>query len=281
LEAIGNPVGPRYFETMGIRLVGGREFTERDRSGAPPVVIVNDVLARRLWPDGRAVGQTLAADGRPHEIVGVVADAQYYSAGDAPRPQVFFSYWQPANPDAFLNDSRTFVRVAGDPALKMRDILRAVAAVDSSVPISEAYPLRDRVAYAFQPVRLARAMLTSFALLALLLSAVGLYGVLAFSVGQRTREIGVRIALGATRADVIALVMREGLIVTAIGVAAGLFAAWHASHLVASLLFGVAARDITAFIAAPALLLVVALAASYLPARRAAGVSPLAAIRTE
>jgi predicted permease len=281
LEAIGNPVGPRYFATMGIAVIEGREFHERDRSGAAPVVVVNDVLARRLWPNGSAVGRMLRANDRGHEIVGVVADAQYYSGGDPPRPQVFFSYWQPADTDAFQNDSRTFVRVAGDAAPMMRDILRAVASVDASVPVSEAYPLRDRVAYAFQPVRLARAMLTSFALLALLLSAVGLYGVLAFSVVQRTREIGIRVALGATRADVITLVMREGLTVTAIGAAVGLFAAWHAAQFVAALLFGLAARELTAFAAATALLLVVALVASYLPARRAAGVSPLAAIRTE
>jgi ABC-type antimicrobial peptide transport system permease subunit len=223
----------------------------------------------------------LTIDGRPHTVVGVVPDAQYYPTGDPPRPQVFFSYWQPHSDDTFLHDSRTFVRVEGDPARMMPSIRRAVAAIDPAVPISEDYPLKQRVAYAFQPVRMARGLFAAFAALALVLSAVGLYGVLAFSVAQRTREIGVRIALGATRADIATLILRDGLLVTASGVAVGLVAAWIASRSLVTLLFGVDSGSLTAYIAGPAVLVLVALAACYIPARRAANLAPLSAIRTD
>jgi predicted permease len=281
LDALSNAVGPRYFETLGVPLVEGREFSEQERAGAAPVVIVNDVLARRLWPAQPAAGAALVVNGRPHTIVGVVRDAQYYAAGDQPRPQVFSSYWQSAPGDAFLNDSRTFVRVAGDPARMLPEVLRAIAAVDPAVPISEAHPLGDRVAYMFMPVRMARGMLTSFALLALILSAVGLYGVLAFSVAQRSREIGLRIAIGATRRQIATMVLREGMIVTAIGVVVGVLAASQSLRFASSLLFGLEPGNVTAFLAAPAVLVTVALVASYLPARRASNVSPLTAMRVD
>jgi putative ABC transport system permease protein len=281
LDAIGSPVGPRYFETLGQALLAGREFTEQDRSGAPLVMIVNDALAQRLWAGGNAVGQTLVADGQSHTVVGVVRDAQYYVTGEAPRPQLFLSYWQPHGGDAFLNDARTFVRVAGDPAVMMPAIRRAIAEVDPAVPLVEDHPFRDRVSYMFQPVRMARGLLLAFALLAVVLSAVGLYGVLAFTVSQRTREIGVRLALGARRGQIASLVLRDGLVLTTIGTALGLAAAWSAGQFVASLLFGLDPHNLVAFIAAPIVLAAVALVASYLPARRAAGVSPLTAIRYE
>jgi predicted permease len=281
VDALANAVGPRYFETLGVRVTAGREFTAEDRMGGLPVAIVNDVLAERLWPDQHAVGLTLVADHQPYTVIAVVEDTQYYATGDAPRPQVFFSYWQSQGDDTFFNDSRTFVRVAGDPALMMSAVRLAITTVDAAVPISEAHPLRDRVRFMFQPVRMARAMLTSFAMLAVALSAVGLYGVLAFSVARRTREIGLRIALGATPRLIAVMVLRDGLLLTSAGVVVGLAAAWHTTQYVGSLLFGLGTRDLTAFVAAPAVLAAVALVASYLPARRAARVSPLAAMRTE
>jgi ABC-type antimicrobial peptide transport system permease subunit len=174
-----------------------------------------------------------------------------------------------------------FVRVAGDPAQMMGALRRAVADVDPAVPISEDHPLADRLLYAFQPVRMARGMLTSFAVLAVVLSAVGLYGVLAFSVAQRTREIGVRMALGARPRDIASAVLRDAAVLTASGIAVGLIGAWYAAQFATLWLFGLEARDPVAFIAAPLLLAVVALAASSLPTLRAVRVSPLAALRSE
>ena len=275
VESLGNAVGPRYFSTMGTLLVEGREFTDQDRDGAPPVAMVNDVLARRLSPDKPVTGMTVHADGRAVTIVGVVRDAQYYVAGDAPRPQLFTSYWQRGGADTFNNDSRTFVRVSGDPAAMMPEIRRAVAAIDPAVPVSEAHPMRERVEYMFQPVRTARLLLTASAILAVFLCAVGLYGVLAFAVTERTREIGVRIAIGATRSSIARLVLRDAVTVIAIGVAVGLVVAWNSTQLVSSLLFGVSNRDAAAFVTAPLVIVIVAALASYLPARRATRVSPL------
>ena len=281
VDALWNPVGPQYFSTLGTRIIEGREFTAQDREGAPPVAIVNEVLARRLSPDRPAVGLPIAAAGRTLTIVGVVADSQYYVAGDASRPQVFVSYWQSPVSDSFMSDSRTFIRVTGDPAAMMPQITSAVAAVDPAVPVSEAHPVRDRVAYMFQPVRMARMMLTGSSVLALVLCAVGLYGVLAFSVTQRTREIGVRVAIGASRRQIVALVLRDAAGVIAAGLAVGLLLAWNSTQLVSSMLYGIATHDVTAFAAAPMAILAVAGLASYLPARRATRVSPLTALRVD
>ncbi len=281
VDALGNPVGARYFETMGIGVIEGRDFTDQDREGGAPVAVVNEVLARRLSPNQPAVGLTVRANGRPLTIVGVVRDAQYYVAGDTPRPQLFTSYWQSALGDAFNNDSRMFIKVAGDPVAMLPEIRRAVSAVDPAIPVSEAHAMRDRVAYMFQPVRIARLLLMASAVLALLLSAVGLYGVLAYSVAERTREIGVRIAIGATRASIASLVLRDAGTVIAVGVVVGLVAAWNSTQFVSSLLFGVSNRDAAAFITGPLVIVTVAALASYLPARRATRVSPLRALRVD
>ena len=194
---------------------------------------------------------------------------------------MFTSYWQTRGGDAFQNDSRTFVKVAGDPAAMMADIRRAVAAVDPAVPVSEAHPLGERVEYMSQPVRVARLLVTASALLALVLCAVGLYGVLAFSVAERTREFGLRLAVGATRRHILTLVARDAMSVIAAGVAAGLIAAWNLTYLVDSLLFGISSRNVAAFAAAPVAIVAVAALASYLPARRATRVSPLASLRVD
>ena len=280
-DAVGGHGGARHFETLGVAVLEGRDFSWQDDTRAPSVVIVNEVLARRVWPQGRGAGETLVVDGRAYAVIGIVADAQYYASGDAPRAQVFFSYWQPPSGDPFLNDSRMLVRVAADPGPMMPALRRAVVSADPNVPISEDHPLSERVRYVYQPVRLAQSLLVSLAALALALTAVGLYGLLAFIVTQRTREIGIRMALGARRADIVALVLRQSVAMTAIGVVAGLVGARSASQLTASLLYGVAAHDTAAFIAAPMILAMVALAATLIPARRASRVSALNVVRCE
>ena len=194
---------------------------------------------------------------------------------------VFINYWQSPARDTFMNDSRLMVRVAGDPAPLLPAIKRAIAAVDPNVPISEAHALRERVQYIYQPVRFARTMISAFAFLALVLSAVGVYGVLAFAVLQRTRELAIRLALGATRIDVAAMVLREGAVMTVIGVALGVAGAWSSSRLIASFLYGVQPSDPLAFVAGPVMLAAVAVVACVIPARRAARVSASAALRCD
>jgi predicted permease len=281
VEAIGNAVGARYFSTLDTPLVDGREFTDADREGGVPVAIVNDVLAQRLWPNQRAVGMTVRGGGRPLTIVGVVRDAQYYVEGDAPRPQIFLNYWQTNADETFNNDSRLFVRVAGDAAAMVSSIHRAVARVDSAVPVSEVSPLRDRVAYMFQPVRAARLLLTAAALLAVVLCAIGLYGVLAHAVSERTREIGLRVAIGATRGHIAQLMLRDAVAVIGTGTLVGLVAARHSTQFVSNLLFGVSGADPVAFMVAPLGIVVIAVLASYVPMRRALRVSPLKALRVD
>lgn len=219
--------------------------------------------------------------GRPHQVIGVVRDIQYYSLTESPRPYVFRSYWQQDDQSGWQEDSRTHVGVHGD-AHAILPVLRAtVAQVDASVPISEDYALSDRLRYTFQPVRVASRVLMSFGALALVLSMIGLYGVLAFAVSQRTREIAIRMALGATRRDVGRLVIRQSARLAVAGAVLGVGVALASTRLLASLLYGVPAYDLRAFLAAPLVLVAVALVATYVPVRRAMRVDQVIALRHE
>jgi predicted permease len=281
-QTASNEVGPRYFETMWISVLEGREFNERDRQDAPRVAIVNETLALRFWPGGSAVGRALVVDGLEYEVAGVVKNAQYYNVSEQPRPFLYLDYWQQDNTtNTFSEDSRTTVRVAGDPATMLLLIRKEIAAVNPDVPISEDRPLTEWLDYSFQPVRVASTMLICFGALALFLSALGLYGVLAFTVSQRTREIAIRIALGAERSDVARLVVREGALLALAGAALGLIAAFASARFLASLLYGVLPYDPLTFLVGPVVLVGVALLASYLPARRAMRVDPMVALRYE
>jgi putative ABC transport system permease protein len=274
-------VGPKYFATLGIPLLEGREFDGLDSADAAGVVVVNDVMAQRISPDGHVVGRALTVQSQTYEIVGVVRDTTYYPVGQPKQAVVYRNYWQPNRDGSFNRDSRTIIRVTGDAAAMMPTVRRAITAVDAAVPISEDYPLSVRVGYEFQPVQRARTLIAAFALLALTLAAIGLYSVLAFTVGQRRREIGVRVALGATGHDVSRLVLREGLGMVATGTVLGLAGAWTSATLVANLLYGIEPRDPSTFVTAPAILILVALVACYIPARRAARVSPMSALKYE
>ena len=274
-------VGPRYFKTLGVPLVEGREFDDRDRTGGPRVAIVNETLARHFWPGGRAAGSVVTIEGTRVEIVGVVKDFQFVSAFQQPEPIAYLDFWQQDTADNWSHDSRTHVLVAGDAASMLPQIRRAIAAIDADVPVADAQPLGERLDLAFSDVRAARAFLVTFGALALVLSTIGLYAALAFAVGQRTREIAIRMALGAARVDVGRLVLHRGAAIVLLGVIAGLAASAMAGPLLAHLLYGVSPRDPWALLAGPSILALVALLAIWLPARRAMAMDPMVALRSE
>src|SRR6266540_465545 len=269
-------ITPRYLETLKIPLRAGREFDERDREGAPLVTIVNETLARQLWPGGNAVGRSLVVDGKEHAIIGVAKDALPRSSDKVAEPFLYLAYWQRQ-----LTDSRLLVRVAGDPRAMLPVLRREVLAVNPDVHVGQEMSLDERTWLTFQAERLMGNALTAAGLIALFLSAIGLYGLLAFAVSQRTREFGIRMALGARAPDVLSLVIRQGLRLTLLGVANGLLAAFALTRALASYLYGVTAGDPLSFIGAAVTLTLVALLACYMPARRATKVDPMIALRCE
>ncbi len=276
-----NRVGPRFFETLGVPVVAGRDFEGRDGAGAPAVVIVNQALAERYWPGHNPLGRQLVVDGTASEVIGVVPNLQYRSAGESALPFVYRSYWQGKPGDSWSSESRTHIRVTGDPRAMLQAIRRVISSVDPDMPVSEDQTLVERLGYEFQPVRIAGSLLVCFGAVAVFLSGFGLYGVLAFRVAQRTREIGLRMALGAKRGDVARLVLRRGLALALWGIAAGLAGALGSIRLLDSLLYGVPGADPLTFGFAMVVIVGVALAASWLPARRAARLDPLLALRHE
>jgi putative ABC transport system permease protein len=274
-------VGPRYFQTLGVRLTEGREFDDRDRADGVPVAIVNDAVERHFWPDGRATGSLVTIGGRRVEIIGVVKNYQFLSAFQQPQPIVYFDFWQQDTTDNWSHDSRTHVRVAGDAAAMLPSIRRTIAAIDPDVPVSDAATLGARLDSFFAGVRAARAFLVVFGGLALVLSTIGLYAALAFAVGQRTREIAIRMALGAERIHVGRLVLERGAAIVLLGVIVGLIAAALVGPFLAHLLYGVSPRDPLTLVAGPSILAMVALVAIWLPARRAMAMDPMVALRSE
>ena len=275
-------IGPRYFKTLGVNLVEGREFDDGDRANGPRVAIVNETLARHFWPAGRAApGNQVIVGGMPVEIVGVAKDLQFVSAFEDPKPFLYFNFWQQDTSQNWSHDSRTHVRVSGDAAAMVPQIRRVIAALDADVPVSNAMPLVTGLNEAFSELRLARALLVTFGTLAFVLSAIGLYAAISFAVGQRTREIAIRMALGAGRIDVGWLVLRRGAVIVVMGAAIGLVVSAMTSPTLAYLLYGVNPRDILSLLAGPVILAPLALLAIWLPARRAMAVDPMAALRSE
>ena len=274
-------VGPRYFKMLGLALLDGREFDDRDRPDGARVAIVNETLARHFWPDGRAAGNQLTVDGVGVEIVGVVTDLQFLRASEAAAPIAYLNFWQQDTRDNWSHDSRLHVGTYGNAAAMLPVIKRAIAEIDSDVPSADAQALGDSLDYAFSDVRAARALFVALGGLTLVLSAIGLYATLAFAVGQRTREIAIRIALGAARVDVGKLVLQRGAAIVLIGLLVGLAAASVTGPLLSSLLYGVHPRDVLVLIAGPSLVAPIALLAMWLPTRRAMLMDPMAVLRSE
>ena len=272
-------IGPRMLATLKIPLLQGREFVDDDRAGTPRVVIVNQTLAKLMWPDGQPIERPLILNDQPYRVVGEVKDAQVRSASDPPQPFLYLPYWQ--NNLTPQVDATVMARVTGDPETMLPILKREIAAVDREVPISESITMRQQVDGEYKRVLLTSSVLTSAGVIALFLSMIGLYGALAFAVSQRTREIGIRMALGARAADVLRLIVGQGLRLVFVGLVVGLLAAAAATRLMASLLYGVSARDPFTFLFVAAALVFVGALACWIPARRATKVDPLVALRYE
>ena len=285
-------VTPRFFDALKIPLLRGRAFRETDGGGAPGVMILNETAALRFFPAENPIGQRITiglpdmpeqADPAPREIIGIVADVREDGLDKATPPIFYVPMAQiPPTFNALLVQVlplNLVVRAAGDPRSLARTVEEKVWAYDGELPVTEPLPLEEVLSRSLGLQRFRVWLLGSLAVLALILSAVGVYGVLSHLVGQRTREIGIRVALGGRPGDVVRLVMRQGMVPVLIGIAIGVAGALASMHLLASFLFGVEATDFFTFATVAAFLTLVALVAIYLPARRAARVSPVEALR--
>jgi predicted permease len=286
--------GP-FFRALGIPLEKGRLFDGSERLDGEQVVLVNRALARRTWPDADAVGQRIRwgieeSDNPWMTVVGVVADVNDGPLGSEPNPHVYVPYQQFADDELDMAASvrspwgRQFQLVvdsASDPTSLINPVLAEVRELDRSLPVSGVRTMEQIVGDGVAPQRASAALLGAFAVIALALAGIGLYGVLAYAVTQRRREIGVRVALGAERSSVVGMIVRQGLGLVVLGLTAGLLAALGLSRLMAAVLYQTSAWDPVSFVAATTVLLVAALVASWLPARRASRVDPVTALRTE
>jgi predicted permease len=269
-----NAIGPGYFSTIGARLLAGREFTYRDRAGAPPVVMVNETMARKFWPGREALGQRFAFNQKQVEVVGVVKDTVYRELREDRPATVYTPLLQGTHDTGTLH-----LHIAGDAGPIVAGLREALRGLDANLPLFRVQTLERQIDNTISRERLLATLSSIFGGLAILLAAVGLYGVLGYAVTRRTREIGIRMALGAQRADVLSRVLRESLGMAALGVALGLPVAWATSRFVTSLLYGVKPGDPLTYGGIVVLLLGVALLAGLLPARRASRVDPMVALR--
>jgi predicted permease len=270
-----NAVDVGFFETTGVQIQRGRGFTGADRAGSVPVAVINDTMARRFWPNEDPIGRRFRfyTETEYREVVGIAETVKYLTLGESPQLASYFPLHQSRN-DAMV----LFVRAAGDASALLKPVQQEIRRLDANVPVQNPQLVRDVIDQSLWAVNLGAALLGVFGALALALACVGLYGVMAYSVGQRTREIGLRMALGAAQGQVLRLVLRQGLTLVAAGAILGVAGALVVSRFIGSLLFG-SAQDPLSFAAASLALVAVAAIASFLPARRASRVDPLVALR--
>jgi predicted permease len=276
-------IGPKYFETMATPLVQGREFTDQDKGKGESVAIVNETFVRRLMPDAKsnvdAVGRRFrfTGSGSPlRRIVGVAKNGKYFNISEEPRSFV----WTPLA-QGYFSTGILMVRTVGDPQAMIPAVRNEVHSLDPNLPIFDVKTLTEHMRLALFPARVAATVLGVFGFVALMLAAIGIYGVTSYSVAQRTREIGIRMALGAQLGDVLRLILSHGVKLTVVGVSFGLIGAYLATRAITSVLYGVSATDPLTFIFVSLLLTMVALVACYWPAWRATKVDPLVALRYE
>jgi putative ABC transport system permease protein len=283
-RSLFTPVAPSYFETFEIPLLRGRFFKDLDDLDAPPVVIVNRTLANHFWPNENPVGKRLK-QGWPEnegeqwpwrEIVGMVGDTKQLGLDEATRMQIYI----PVNQDP-PGSVRLALRTAIEPTTLVAPTKAAVHRIDPDLPVYEIETIEDVISASIAPRRFAMALLAVFAGLALVLAAIGLYGVIAYTVSRRTREIGVRVAMGAQRNDVFSLVVRQGLGMSLLGCLLGIGGAFALTELLSGLLYGVTSRDPVTFLVASLVLMLVSFVACAVPALSATRVDPIRALRYE
>jgi predicted permease len=274
---LASSVSPNYFATTGIALLRGRDFSLADTPDSERVAIVNEAAAARFWPNQDPVGQRLRFSGNdtPVEIIGIARNANYLALGEKPLALVYTSMMQ-----EYDSPTTLVFRSSGDPEAVEGTVRRTVQALEPNL-LLRADTVRAVIDASLWAPRLSAGLLAIFGLLGLVLATVGVYGVVSYSVNQRRREIGVRIAMGATGADVQALILRQGLAVVTVGVVAGLLIALGASRAVRSMLFVTSPRDALTFILVPSILILAAILACWLPAHRATRIDPAIALREE
>jgi predicted permease len=270
-----NVVGLDYFETFGTRLIEGRDFTAADGPSSARVVLISQTMVRRFWPGKDALGQHIVADGKDFQIIGVVEDAKINGIHEAPEPYMYFPFAQSP-----IDWGTLIAEIQGDPRTMAAVIRSEIGSVDQRVPVG-VRTLHYLLQQAFWEDQTAAAFVGALGILGMFLAAIGLYGVIAFLVNRRRHEIGIRMALGAEHQEVLRLVLSQGLGLAAIGIVVGLGVSLAVTRLMSDLLYGVKPRDPLTFAVSSAVLILIALVASYIPARRATRVDPMVALRYE
>jgi predicted permease len=275
---VTNFVGPRYFETLGQRILNGRDFGVSDTPSAQAVAVVNEALAKRFWPGQNAIGKKLSftVDPTARVVVGVVSDAKMFSLTDDSSACVYVPLLQTFMPQVSL-----LVKTSGDPLRVLSGMRTELQRLDRSVPIGASLTLTEIINRSLWAQRLIAGLLAAFGVLALMLAAVGVYGLTSYSVSQKTNEIGIRMALGAKPADVVRNIVSQGMLLVVPGLIIGSALSLIAGRLASSLLFGITSAHLPAYLLAALILTTVALLACYMPARRATKVDPLLALRHE
>ena len=269
-------ISPRFFETTGLPLLRGRDFRQIDNEKSTQVMIVNDTMAKKFWPDSDPVGRTFNEGQTTFEVVGVARDTKYRNLREAPR----MTFYQPLA-QSYRPSMNLLVRTGGEPSQIMPSVRARLKTIEPALTVFNIRTLFEHVGGSLYVERMESLLLTVFGALALTLTAIGIYGVVTYSVAQRTREVGIRMALGAQKKDVLKMVLAQGVALVAWGAVIGLIACYWLSRLVSSQLYGVSAYDPATLISVVVVLIVVALLATYIPARRATKVDPLVALRYE
>jgi predicted permease len=277
-------IGTDYFATVGGALLHGRDFSVGDTAGSPLVAIVNETMARRFWDASDAVGRRFRlgeADGPLVEVVGIARDGKYGTIGEQQRPYMYLPVEQDSRFSRLKPGVTLVVHGTGEPSAMIAAVRGAIGRLDPDLGTFGAMTMAEHVENALNLARTSATLAGAFGICALILSLVGIYGVVSYSVARRTREVGIRIALGAGPAEVVRLVFRDGIGPAGVGMAAGLAAAFAVTGLVRGMLYDVSPHDVSVFVLIPLVLASAAAAATYIPARRALRVDPINALRSE